>query len=88
MTPVKEYRLKICDRHEFEHPIFEFYSSSPFGSFSKGDYIKAKDDDKGHPGQAFTHRIIDIYHYVYPMGTMLVHQTKLIVEKSQDPNGL
>jgi len=85
---VTEYVLKICDRHEFEHPIFEFRSSTPFGTIGKGDYIKSKDTEEGHPGQAFTHRITDIYHYVYPQGTTLVHMTKLIVDKAKDPNGL
>ena len=83
-----EYVLKICDRHEFEHSIMEFRSSVPFGAMTRGDYIKAKETDEGHPGQAFTYKVADVYHYVYPTGKMLLHVTKLIVEKSQDPNGL
>ena len=88
MSKVTRYILKICDRHEFEHYIFEFRSSTPFGAITKGDFIKAKETDQGHPGQAFTHKVMDIYHYIYPEGGSFVHTTKLIVEKSQDPNGL
>ena len=82
------YVLKICDRHEFEHSIMEFHSSVPFGAMATGDFVKAKEENEGHPGQAFTHRIVQVYHYVYPTGKLLVHETKLIVEKSQYPNGL
>ncbi len=88
MTEIMEYVLKICDQHEFEHPFMEFRSRTAFGALAKGDFIKAKEIDEGHPGQAFTHKVKDIYHYIYPSGKSLVHVTKLIVEKSQDPNRL
>src|SRR5262249_16064079 len=86
MQRITQYVLKICYRHEFENPVLDIRSTTPFAAIATGDYIKLKETDERHPGAAFTHRITGIYHYTHPEGRTLTHVLKLTVEKSQDPN--
>ena len=84
-TPQVEYKLDIYENSFINDPTAIFESSTPFMTFSRGDYIDLSGLGYAVPDDKWL-EVITIRHRVAEIGAKILHQVGLCVQVMDVPS--